>query len=223
MKLRRSWKTMTAGVVAIIVATGTFLLPLLDEDPATQPNAEIFLRAIFEVILGLGLLCARDHDVSSEEVRAIHRRRNGIGNGRDSKKIVPMLLLVFLLAGGCSTNGRVSTCLEESFLDPATGETITTRYEAESKAGLMGTIDSTLHQFRYDWGGEENHIVVGQGAVMLDNLGQIEGLALMTELLSAIIPGIVEGVVKAIIETAAIPVPVPAVDPNLRAILDAVP
>lgn len=62
MKIK-SWKTTAAGVAGIVIAIASCVQALLDGDPATVPNYEVALAA---VITGLGLIFARDNNVSSE-------------------------------------------------------------------------------------------------------------------------------------------------------------
>lgn len=65
--MKKSWKTSTAGIAAIVVAVASCVQALFDGDPMTVPNYEV---AIAAVISGLGLLFARDNDKSSETVGA---------------------------------------------------------------------------------------------------------------------------------------------------------
>jgi hypothetical protein len=65
--MKKSWKTTVAGVAGIIIAIASCVQALLDGDPATVPNYEIALAA---VITGLGLIFARDNNVSSEAAGA---------------------------------------------------------------------------------------------------------------------------------------------------------
>lgn len=65
--MKGSWKTSAAGIAAIVVAVASCAQAMLDGDPATSPNFEVAIAAI---ISGLGLLFARDNNVSSETVGA---------------------------------------------------------------------------------------------------------------------------------------------------------
>ncbi len=62
-----SWKTSAAGIGAILVAVGSALSAMFDADPATIPDWGAVVAA---VIAGIGLLAARDNNVSSETVGA---------------------------------------------------------------------------------------------------------------------------------------------------------
>ena len=62
-----SWKTSAAGIGAILVAVGSALTAMFDADPATIPDWGAVVAA---VIAGIGLLAARDNNVSSETVGA---------------------------------------------------------------------------------------------------------------------------------------------------------
>lgn len=62
-----SWKTSAAGIGAILVAVGSALTAMFDADPATIPDWGAVVAA---VIAGIGLLAARDNNVSSEAVGA---------------------------------------------------------------------------------------------------------------------------------------------------------
>lgn len=62
--MKRSWKTTTAGILAIIGAAITMIAnPLLDADPATVPQIAEFLTLAAAGVVGL---FARDANVSSE-------------------------------------------------------------------------------------------------------------------------------------------------------------
>jgi hypothetical protein len=63
-----SWKTTLSGVLSIIVAVITFVAtPMLDSDPATVPQWGPVLAVLSTAI---GLLFARDNDVTSEKAGA---------------------------------------------------------------------------------------------------------------------------------------------------------
>ena len=61
----KSWKTTTAGIGAILVAVGSALSSMFDNDPATVADWGAVVAA---VIAGIGLLAARDNDKSSQDV-----------------------------------------------------------------------------------------------------------------------------------------------------------
>jgi hypothetical protein len=64
----KSWKTTVCGILAAVAAGITLVaIPMLDNDPATTANWGAFLAA---AVAGLGLLFARDHDKTSEDVGA---------------------------------------------------------------------------------------------------------------------------------------------------------
>jgi len=63
-----SWKTTTAGVAAIVVALATAVGALFDADPTTLPDWGAVAAA---VMAGVGLIVARDNDVSSEKAGAV--------------------------------------------------------------------------------------------------------------------------------------------------------
>ncbi len=65
--MKKSWKTSAAGIGAILVALGSALSATFDADPVTVPDWGALVAAI---IAGVGLLAARDNDMSSEEVGA---------------------------------------------------------------------------------------------------------------------------------------------------------
>lgn len=62
-----SWKTSAAGIGAVLVAAGSALTAMFDNDPATLPDWGAVIAA---VIAGIGLLFARDNKVSSEAAGA---------------------------------------------------------------------------------------------------------------------------------------------------------
>lgn len=63
----KSWKTTAAGIGAIFTALGSALTAYFDGNPMTQPDYAALVAA---VIAGVGLIAARDNDVSSEDVGA---------------------------------------------------------------------------------------------------------------------------------------------------------
>jgi hypothetical protein len=62
-----SWKTTAAGIGAILTAAGMALSAHFDADSTTVADWGAVLAAI---IIGVGLIVARDNDVSSEEAKA---------------------------------------------------------------------------------------------------------------------------------------------------------
>lgn len=61
----KSWKTTTAGILAIVGAAIALIAnPLLDNDPATVPNFVEFISIAGAGVVGL---FARDNNVSSED------------------------------------------------------------------------------------------------------------------------------------------------------------
>ncbi len=64
----KSWKTTVSGILSIIAAGITLVaIPVLDSNPLTVANYEAFAAA---VIAGVGLIAARDNNVTSEMVGA---------------------------------------------------------------------------------------------------------------------------------------------------------
>lgn len=63
----KSWKTTAAGVGAILVAIGSALTATFDTDPATVADWGAVVAAI---IAGVGLIVARDNNVTSEQAGA---------------------------------------------------------------------------------------------------------------------------------------------------------
>jgi uncharacterized membrane protein YhiD involved in acid resistance len=63
----KNWKTTGAGVAAILVAVSAALTAFTDGDPATNID---FAMLISAVIAGVGLICARDGDKTSEAIGA---------------------------------------------------------------------------------------------------------------------------------------------------------
>ena len=63
----KSWRTATAGIVAILAAITSAAQLLLDNNPATNPDWTAVLAAI---MAGVGLITARDNKVTSEQAGA---------------------------------------------------------------------------------------------------------------------------------------------------------
>lgn len=64
---KKSWKTTLFGSGGLVAVWLPVILALVDGDPATAPN---FNLAISVTIPALGLLFARDNDVTSEQAGA---------------------------------------------------------------------------------------------------------------------------------------------------------
>jgi hypothetical protein len=65
--VKTSWKTTAAGVGAILVAIGGALAATFDTDPATVADWGAVVAAF---MAGIGLLFARDNNVTSEQAGA---------------------------------------------------------------------------------------------------------------------------------------------------------
>lgn len=61
--LGKSNKTSALGIGGILVAIGTFLVALFDNDPATAPDVMTLINAI---IMGVGLVMAKDFNVTGK-------------------------------------------------------------------------------------------------------------------------------------------------------------
>lgn len=91
MTMRGSWKTTTVGWLTLISAICSAAIAILDGDPATTPN----VAELMGVLVGLGLMAARDNNVASEQARA----------GRDSQSsILPLFAMGLIVTAlvGCS-------------------------------------------------------------------------------------------------------------------------
>lgn len=63
--LKTSWKTSLSGIIALVASALTLVVqPMVDTDPATVPQWSAFITM---AATSLGLLAARDHNVSSEK------------------------------------------------------------------------------------------------------------------------------------------------------------
>lgn len=63
-----SWKTTASGISAIVIAIFSMIVhPLTDTDPTTIPD---YNSAIAAILVGIGLIMARDNDKTSEETGA---------------------------------------------------------------------------------------------------------------------------------------------------------
>ena len=65
--MKQSWKTTAAGIAAIVAAAATAVVALFDADPTTVPDWGAVAAAC---MAGLGLVFARDNNVSSEAAGA---------------------------------------------------------------------------------------------------------------------------------------------------------
>lgn len=65
--MKTSWKTSALGLVAILTAVANAGTALLDSNPATVFDLDQFVTA---VAAGIGLLFARDNNVTSESAGA---------------------------------------------------------------------------------------------------------------------------------------------------------
>ena len=65
--MNNSWRTTTLGIVTILTAVLNGAKALLDGDLSTVPEVGSIITA---VTAGIGLICARDHKVTSEEAGA---------------------------------------------------------------------------------------------------------------------------------------------------------
>ena len=62
-----SWRTTTAGIIAIVISVLGAAQTLLDNDPKTNPDWPSLIAAF---TAGAGLLNARDNKVTSEQAGA---------------------------------------------------------------------------------------------------------------------------------------------------------
>lgn len=65
--MKNSWKTTVLGISAILAAVSAIVQALLDNDPATNPD---FTVAVAAIMSGVGLIFARDNNVTSEKAGA---------------------------------------------------------------------------------------------------------------------------------------------------------
>lgn len=63
----KSWKTTVTGIAAVLTAVGAALTALFDNDPNTTLDITVTASAI---MAGIGLIFARDNNVSSEDAGA---------------------------------------------------------------------------------------------------------------------------------------------------------
>lgn len=61
-----SWKTTGAGVSAILIAAGSALKAITDNDPTTTVDVGALAAAL---LAGIGLIFARDNDKTSKQVK----------------------------------------------------------------------------------------------------------------------------------------------------------
>lgn len=61
--MKKSWKTTVAGILLIVAALAKALSAMLDGDASTVAD----WNELIGIIMGAGLLSARDYNVSSED------------------------------------------------------------------------------------------------------------------------------------------------------------
>jgi len=61
----KSWKTSGTGLAVILIAVGTAITSITDNDPTTTIDIGSLVAAL---LAGFGLLFARDNNKSSEEI-----------------------------------------------------------------------------------------------------------------------------------------------------------
>ena len=67
--MTKSWKTTFTGVATALIAILSAVKFLVDNDPATVPD---WTSTIAAVTAGLGLIFARDNNVTSERAGAVN-------------------------------------------------------------------------------------------------------------------------------------------------------
>lgn len=65
--MKASWKTSLFGASGLLIVIAQTLSALFDNDPATVPN---WAAVITSASVCIGLLCARDNSVTSEQAGA---------------------------------------------------------------------------------------------------------------------------------------------------------
>jgi hypothetical protein len=63
----KSWKTTLTGIAAILTAVGAALTAIFDNNPNTTIDVAVTASA---VMAGIGLIFARDNNVTSEDAGA---------------------------------------------------------------------------------------------------------------------------------------------------------
>jgi len=91
----KSWKTTVAALVGMVAVISQQLQYQWDNNPLTEPNWD----TVFALIpIALGLLFARDNDLSSEDVGAGKSKSSGLA-------VIAFLCLVGVGGVGCDTSG----------------------------------------------------------------------------------------------------------------------
>lgn len=57
--MKKSWKTTTAGVLSAIIAIGTAVLAMIDDDPSTVADWTVVAAS---VVTAIGFFTAKDGD-----------------------------------------------------------------------------------------------------------------------------------------------------------------
>lgn len=95
------------------------------------------------------------------------------------------ILCLCLLAVGCATKAKTT------FTD-ADG----TSFNAVSKAGPFGTLDTTNQNLGYTWNATDGTIAVGQVAKGLDNTGQIAALNVVGDTIGKVTGQVITGLIQ---------------------------
>jgi len=74
-KPKRSWRTTTTGVLAIVASLIPAAIALLDGNPATVVDWNAIGIVIMGLLTGGGLMAARDNNVTSQNVKALEESK----------------------------------------------------------------------------------------------------------------------------------------------------
>lgn len=70
----RNRTTTWLAIAALLVLVGQYITSRLDQDPTTVPDLDSVMTGLFDLLIVLGLVAARDAEKSTEESRGLRSK-----------------------------------------------------------------------------------------------------------------------------------------------------